>query len=488
MPTKWWPGAFAVAVVFGLVASACTSETPPSAVGPTPIGGRSATEPPPPRDESVLANGMRLVGNVPGSDGSFAFWGDLAVVNRWENWIEPGPGDGFVLLDISDPTRPTQLARFRCTASYSDISIWKDLVFLSQDETTAGDGCDATSASPQDPGAFAGIRVISIADPENPVPVAAVPTGIEETPSARIVRGSHTHTLVPDLGHTDQNGQPSPRILVYAAHEWKPGPAPDATIVEVPLLDPSAARVVGTIDNGTQVECHDISVFMPRDLMACAAYEAGVILFDISDPVHPVPLSRFVNPHVDANGESHHSTTFSNDGKTLVLDAEIYTGAKWRPCAGGTDQRRGALWFYDVSNPRDPRPRGFFQLPRGNEEHFCYAHESNVIPLSGQRDIVVTGWFGGGVNLVDFTDPRNPQEIASWVSAGLGGEHSFAYAGYWYDGHVYAGNTSLRTIDHPVSRRGFDVFEIDRSVVGNAIPLGHMNAQTQEALPSRPPR
>ena len=32
--------------------------------------------------------------------------------------------------------------------------------------------------------------------------------------------------------------------------------------------------------------------------MACSAHEAGVILFDISDPVHPVRLSHFVNPYV----------------------------------------------------------------------------------------------------------------------------------------------------------------------------------------------
>jgi hypothetical protein len=48
-------------------------------------------------------------------------------------------------------------------------------VFLSQDEPTAGDGCDATSTTPEDPEAFAGIRVISIADPEHPMPVDGTP-------------------------------------------------------------------------------------------------------------------------------------------------------------------------------------------------------------------------------------------------------------------------------------------------------------------------
>jgi hypothetical protein len=199
-----------------------------------------------------------------------------------------------------------------------------------------------------------------------------------------------------------------------------------------------------------------------------------VILFDISDPVHPVRLSHFDNPFV----ENHHSTTFSNDGNTLVLDDEVYTGL----CAGGTGEPLGALWFYDISDPRAPEELGFFQLPRRTEEHFCYAHESNVVPMPGPRDIVVTGWFGGGVNLVDFTDPSRPREIAFWVSSGLDGQHSFPRAGYWYNGHVYAGNPAQQE-DEPVTHRGFDVFAVDHPVLRKALRLSHMNAQTQEPPP-----
>jgi hypothetical protein len=91
---------------------------------------------------------------------------------------------------------------------------------------------------------------------------------------------------------------------------------------------------------------------------------------------------------------------------------------------------------------------------------------------------VVTGWFGGGVNLVDFTDPTHPEEIASWVSTEPDGEHSFAYAGYWYNGYVYAANASEVYLQ--MSHRGFDVLEVDLPELTDAIQLPHMNAQTQE--------
>ena len=314
--------------------------------------------------------------------------------------------------------------------------------------------------------------------PRTPFRSSPLPTGIVETRWGRFVRGSHTHTLVPDLEHADGNGNPIPRLIVYSADGYQQGVKPHATIVEVPLDDPTESHVIGTIDNGTDLQCHDMTVFIPRGLMACSAHEAGVILFDISDPVHPVRLSHFVNPYVVAHHESHHSTAFSNDGNTLVLDTEIYVNV----CAGGSGTRLGALWFYDISDPRAPKKLSYFQLPRPTEGHFCYGHESNVVPMRGPQDIVVTGWFGGGVNLVDFTDPRRPREIASWVSSGLEGEHSFAYAGYWYNGYVYAGSTALEG-DEPVTHRGFDVFAVDHPSLENAILLTHMNAQTQEPLP-----
>lgn len=470
----------AVAVAIALVAAACTSGSPGSRDATASVagasGGRSPSADPPPVG-GVLADRMELVGNLPGSDGSFAFWGDLAVVNQWAESGRPSLGDGFIVADISDPTRPRELSRFRCIASHNDISIWKDLVFLSQNRATAGDGCDATKTNPQSPKAFAGVRVVSIADPEHPVAVAAVPTGIARTGSGLYVRGSHTHTIVPDLDHTDASGQPAPRLIVYSADGYQQGVKPSATIVEVPLRDPASAHVIGTIDNGTDLECHDMTVFMPRELMACGAHDAGVILFDIHDPAHPVQLSSFVNLSVS----NHHSTAFSNDGNTLVLDDEVYTGI----CAGGTDEASGVLWFYDVSDPRAPEELGYFQIPRPDDEHFCYAHESNVIPMRGQRDIVVTGWMGGGVNLVDFTDPSRPTEIAYWVDTALDGDHSFAYAGYWYNGHVYAANTAITDLDDPVTDRGFDVFAVDLPMLSKAEDLTHMNAQTQEDWPIR---
>lgn len=471
-----------------LVIAACspTSSTPPSATSAS--GATSAVPSAPPSaavatDPPLRAEHLRLVGSSAGSDGDLAIWGDIAVVSHWENWSVPGPDDGFRIVDVSDPANPEELARFRCVASHADVSIWEDLVFLSQDTASAGDDCAAATTSASTADAFAGIRIVSIADPAHPVQLAAVRTGVAEGAGLATVHGSHTNTIVPDLDHHDAAGLAAPRLLVYANMYYHPGVKPHVAIVEVPLDDPAAAHVIGSIDNGTGLGCHDTTVFLPRALMACAAYEAGVILFDIRDPEHPTILGRLLDPVINANAESHHSTAFSNDGATLVVNAEIYTDVGVAPCAGGTGTQRGALWFYDISDPALPIQRGSFQLPRATSGHACYPHESNVIPMAGDRDVAVTGWFGGGVNVVDFTDPANPTELAHWVSAAPDGEHSFAYAAYWYDGLIYAGNTALDGIDRPVTHRGLDIFAIDDGLIEGAIAMPWLNAQTQPILP-----
>lgn len=482
------PTLLVLLVCASLLAAGCESSAPSPSAAATAQGQQTSAPPStaastPAPVTAPPSSGIALRGNLPGSLGSLAAWGNLVVANVWADYRAPGPDDGFVVVDVSDPANPRQLARFRCAASYGDISIWEDVVVLSQYDARHGPDCEAPAAAFTDADAFAGLRVVSIADPANPVLLASVPTGAPggSTPG---VYGSHTNTIVPDLEHRDANGRAAPRLLVYAAMYYHPRIKPSASIVEVLLDDPASAHVIGAIDNDEALGCHDMTVFLPRSLMACSAYEAGVVLFDISDPEHPARVGRLIDPTISKNGESHHSTAFSNDGMTLLINAEIYTDVGVAPCSGGTTSDRGQLWFYDVSVPSSPDRKGSFQLPRPNRAHACYPHESNVIPVSGDRDLAVTGWFGGGVDIVDFTDPANPAEIAWWSTDGPDGGHSFAYAGYWYNGAIYAGNLALLDIDVPPSNRGLDILAVDPALVPDAVTLPGLNAQTQLALPT----
>ena len=70
-------------------------------------------------------------------------------------------------------------------------------------------------------------------------------------------------------------------------------------------------------------------------------------IWDISDKENPKTIARIHNPNV----EFFHSAAFSWDGRTVIFGDEAGggTGPRCRPQDADT---LGALWFYDVRQPR----------------------------------------------------------------------------------------------------------------------------------------
>lgn len=416
---------------------------------------------------------MEQIASVPmGGLGDIAFWGDRAVVSQFV--FENGSTDGFSVVDISEPARPREITRFVCTGAGWDVSIWGDLVFLSVDNFTPTE--DGSCASPPGDG-FAGIKIVSIADPEHPVQVGSV---------AMPCSGSHTNTVIPDLDHR-RSGAPAPRLVVYASslrYSTEPGMTGCDAIIEMPIGAPEQAQIVGALPGDELQACHDVTAFLPRKLLA-AACASELRLYDIADPAAPRLLSTSVNP----SNLGQHSAIFSNDGASLVSGEEslFYTGSA-SGCPGGTRTPIGALWFYDVSDPAAPLvPRGYHQLERGLEAPLpggngCSAHDFNVVPTRSDRDVLVTAWYAGGVSAIDFTDLAAPKEIAHYQpDLSDPARRAFYWSAYWYRGHVYASN------GFESERQSFDVYRISDPAIGDTYRLPHLNPQTQEPLSEAPP-
>ncbi len=401
-----------------------------------------------------------------GTGGEIAFWENRAVAAFGPSIAEDPRDDGFVLLDISRPAHPREISRFTCSGSGSDIAVWDDLVFLSVNVSLDGTSCDAGPATPHDADAFAGIRVVSIKNPNRPEQVATVATNSGE--------GSHTATVLPDLDHK-QDGRDAPRLLVYAS-----GLRPEA-IIEVPLKTPSKARLVGNFETlPGSAGCHDLSFFVPRDLALCAGVDESQ-LWDVSDPERPVILSHIVNPLIHHN----HGAAFSWDGETLVIAEENLENLALNGCAGGSGSPQGALWFYDVSDPRVPQLRGRFQIPQTSGV-YCTAHQFNVVPLSSGRDVLVAGWYSAGTTIVDFTDPANPFQIGFHQgNPSSASDRSNSWSSYWYDGHVYVSNFALPGLVE--TKRGLDVLSVTDPAFTNVRALGRYNFGLQEEIPGLTP-
>ncbi|HVL33966.1 MAG TPA: hypothetical protein VM600_10350 [Actinomycetota bacterium] len=396
-----------------------------------------------------------------GSD--LAFWGDLAVLGNYDN-----PG-GFRLMDIADPEEPKLVGQLQCPGPQNDVSIWEDLVFLSVDSPRADAKCGAGGASTSqnaDGTAWEGIRIVSIDDPSNPTPIAMVRTDC----------GSHTHTLVPDPEND--------RVLIYVLSYPLGVQYPSCnvathrkiSVIEVPLSDPVKAKVVSTPSVSPAIGCHDVTVLMPAKRAAAACISESQI-WDISDPMNPVVLSHIVNPAINI----HHSSTWSFDGKTVVLGDELGGAAVSPGCFTGGHAMLGALWFYDVSDPAAPQQRGYFQIPQQESSLFCTAHNFNTIPLRDDRDVLVSGWYNGGTTVVDFTDPSKPTQLGYYIPRDE--ERVASWSSYWYNGLIYSNNFDEDVNSSTRASRGFDVFRFNDPVVTRAAQLTYLNPQTQEAFP-----
>src|SRR5918995_3222899 len=158
-----------------------------------------------------------------------------------------GHYDGFQIVDVSDPENPAQVVDFACPGSQHDVSVWRDLLFVSVETPRSSPACDSTQMAGGMPG-FEGMRIFDVSDPTEPVLVKGVPTDC----------GSHTHTLVPDM----ENNRVLLYVASYTASQLPKHPVygnqcqrKDAdgnylqkkiSVVEVPLDSPVDSSVVST--------------------------------------------------------------------------------------------------------------------------------------------------------------------------------------------------------------------------------------------------
>jgi hypothetical protein len=395
-----------------------------------------------------------------------AFWGDRAFAGHY---------DGFQILDVSNPEQPQQLVDMPCPGSQHDVSVWRNLLFVSVEAPRTSPACDSVATTPANgiptPG-FEGIRIFDVSNPRNPVLIKGVPTDC----------GSHTHTLVPQPG----NGRVLLYVASYTATEFQRSQygneclREDAdgqrhnkiSVVSVPLNNPSAAKVIGeprfpqNVYRGAWNGCHDITVFPAIDRAAAACMGEGQI-WDISERTEPRTIARIHNPNV----EFFHSATFSQDGKRVVFGDEAGGGTNPR-CREQDPSTLGALWFYDVAaldvmdGTTAEQPRSHWKVPRiQGDAANCTMHNFNVL-AGADRDVLVSSAYAAGTTMVDFTDAANPKEVGHLDPHGAN-----TWSAYWYNGHIYTNDGG----------RGVDAIRVTDPATAGARNLAWSNPQTQDA-------
>ena len=171
---------------------------------------------------------------------------DLAFTGKY---IIQGNYNGFQIFDMSNPAKPVVASTFFCPASQNDVSVYKNLLFMSSEATNSRADCTFGSIpEPVSQDRVRGIRIFDIADIGKPKLVKSVQT----------CRGSHTHTVVTQPGDKDN-------IYIYVSGSSGVRPAeelpgcssgtldanPDTAmfrieVIKVPLAAPQNAAIVSS--------------------------------------------------------------------------------------------------------------------------------------------------------------------------------------------------------------------------------------------------
>jgi hypothetical protein len=255
-------------------------------------------------------------------------------------------------------------------------------------------------------------------------------------------------------------------------------PAPTAAD-SAALRDTIKAMVTRRMaDRGTgprpgPTQCHDITLF-PAIGLAGGACEGYGLLLDISDPVNP----RRIDALSDSNFSYWHSATFNNDG-TKILFTDEWGGGGQPKCRSSDPREWGANAIFTIDN-RDMRFRTYYKLPAPQTpQENCVAHNGSLLPIPG-RDIMVQGWYQGGISVFDWTNPDRPVEIAFFDRGPVDSAQmrsGGSWSVYWYNGVIVSSEIA----------RGLDIFELVPSAfishneidAAKTVRLDYLNAQGQ---------
>lgn len=340
-----------------------------------------------------------------------------------DNYAIQGNYNGVIVWDISTPSRPSQVTSFVCPASQSDVSVYRNLLFVSGEGLGGRLDCGATGVQEAvSPERLRGIRIFDISDITNPRYIHNVQT----------CRGSHTHTLLEDPND-------SANVYIYvsgssvvrspeelsgcsaAPLEQDPNSALfRIEVIRVPLAAPQQAAIVSSPRIFAGLVAPPEHGLAPEELAEVErARAAGAFILEVPDAPQVLgqrQVDDLLGQVVAARGGSGAPTAADSAALRVFLDQVVAerTAAVNGPQPGPTQCHDitvypaiglagGACGGYgmliDISNPINP-----VRIDAVSDENFSYWH-SATFSNDGSKVLFTDEWGGGGQPKCRATDP-----------------------------------------------------------------------------------
>ena len=315
--------------------------------------------------------------------------------------VYQGNYNGFLVWDIANPAKPHLVNWAHCPASQSDVSVYKNLLFVSGEGMTGRLDCGAQGVSTAvSKDRLRGLRIFDITDIKNPKNVGNVQT----------CRGSHTHSLLVDpkdpanvYVYISGSAPVRPADELPGCVNESPSKNPNSAlfrveVIKVPVANPEQAAVVNSarIFEGLQeAPGHGVS---PADAEALAkAKAAGAFTATIGAEEMILPngfVAQLLNDVVKARGATGAPTAADSASLRAALPAMIA-----QMVGGSADDARG------------PKP--------GPNQ----CHDITLYPAIG----LAGGACEGYGLLLDISDPANPRRIDAVADSNFAYWHSASF-------------------------------------------------------------
>ncbi len=353
---------------------------------------------------------VRLVSTTPPSPSFInrANPGDFSLINSdisfVGNYVIQGNFSGVQVWDISNPKRPRLHKAFVCPGSQSDVSVYRNLLFVSGEALNGRTDCGTQGvADTVSHDRLRGIRIFEITDIANPRHITDVQT----------CRGSHTHTVVTSPTDTANvyiyvsGSAPvrSPNELAGCSSAL-PDSNPNTAlfrieVIQVPLAHPEQARIVSS----------------PR------------IFHELAPPVRhgEAPEDIAAARRAVDSARTHGGFVATVNGQDVIVGAGFVTpqldsivkarGGSGAPTAADTAALRAGL--QELVNRRVEAQRRRQGPPTGPTQ----CHDITVYPAIGRAG----GACGGYGLLLDIRDVANPRRVGAVADSNFSFWHSATF-------------------------------------------------------------
>jgi LVIVD repeat len=392
-----------------LVALAACARTTTSSVAtipvPGPLVGTAPSVTPPSPDPRVGLRGGLM-------DAAEAVW-NLRVLSKTPpppnflgvtnsdltflgNYAIQGSYNGYQVWDISNPARPVLKTAYVCPASQSDVSVYKNLLFVSSESNSGRLDCGTQGVKDTvSHERIRGVRIFDITDIANPKYLANVQT----------CRGSHTHSLLVDPKDKDNvyvyiSGSASVRSAselsgcVSAYPENDPNSAHfRIEVIKVPLAHPEQAAIVSSPRIFNDLAPPPTHGEAAEDIAAmAAAKKAGAYTATIGTQEF-ILSPNFVNPMLDSVVKARNGAGAATGADSAALRAAL-PGIITKMFGGGGPSK-------------------------GPDQ----CHDITLYPAIGRAG----GACGGYGLLLDITDPAHPVRLGAVADSNFSYWHSASF-------------------------------------------------------------